>query len=185
MRYKAVYEEDVGFVFPDLSDELNYKIWNQRKENNFKLLIFGVFENGRFYLEYSQDLNLLLISYAEIKDTDITKVKLYLYDNLSDALQDFEKLKAKIDARWWETQYYKKRFFNDYIDPAEDHSKMIWRKKGVLWVAQGKNGKFIIRHYHRHYFCRYESKNKCFNLPTRAKISEIKSLAEENAYWEK
>lgn len=184
MRYKAVYEEDVGFVFPELSEEINYEIWKQRKNNKFKILISGVFEDGEFFLEYSSELNLLLISYAEIADADITKVKIYLYDSLPDALKDFEQLKRKKNVRWWETNYFNTGFVNDFVDPSEDHSKMIWRKKGVLWVAQGKNGKFIIRHYHRHYFCRYEGKNKSFNLPTRAKISELKSLAEENAYWE-
>lgn len=184
MRYKAVYEEEVGFSFPDLNEEMNYEVWKQRRKSGFKLLISGMFEDGKFFLEYSPELNLLLISYAEFKDEGITKVKLYLYDNLSDALKDFELLKNKPDSRWCLTNYYQKEFANEYVDPTEDHGKMIWRKKGVLWVAQGKNGKFIIRHYHRHYFCRYESKNKSFNLPTRAKISEIKSLAEENAYWE-
>lgn len=178
MRYKAVYEEEIGFSFPDLNDEMNYEIWKQRKNNKFKILISGIFEEGKFFLEYSSELNLLLISYAEMADEDITKVKIYLYDKLEDALKDFEQLKTKKNAKWWETNYFNTSFV------TEDHSKMIWRKKGVLWVAQGRNGKFIIRHYHRHYFCRYEGKNKCFNLPTRAKISELKSLAEENAYWE-
>lgn len=184
MRYKAVYEEKIGFVFPDLHEELNYEVWKQRKNNGFKLLISGLFDGGKYYLEFSPELNLLLISYAEIIDSDITKAKIYLYDELQEALKDFENLKIKPDSRWFETDYFKRKFHHEYVDPKEDHSKMIWRKKGVLWVAQGKHGKFIIRHYHRHYFCRYESKNKSFNLPIKAKISEMKALAEGNIYWE-
>ena len=153
-------------------------------DNCFKNLIFGDFSEGKFNLDYSPKLNLLMISYAEINDGDITKMKLYLYDNLKDALKDFELLKSKKDSKWWNSMYYENEFEFDYIDPTEDHSKMIWRKKGVWWVAQGNNGRFLIKQLHRRYIGKYEGKSKSFNLPPKKKISEMKALCAENAYWE-
>lgn len=187
MRFKAVYEPGVGFNFPELDEELQYEVYKERQQGYFKTLISGLFDNGKFYLEYSPRLNFLMISYAEINsenERDITNMKLYLYKSLKEALADFEILKKKPNARWWQTTYYESDFQFDYVDPTEDHSKMIWRKKGVWWVAQGNNGRFLIKQLHRKYIGRYEGKEKNFNLPPKRKISEIKALCAENAYWE-
>ena len=186
MRFKGVYEKGVGFNFPQLSDEKQCEIFYERTKGNFKTLITGMFENGKFFLEYSPKLNFLLITYGELKDESITKVKMYLYTDLNEALEDFKQLERKPNARWWKTSYYEKEFVQDYIEPG-NYSKMKWRKKGVLWVAQGTKGKFSIRHLHRKYIGKYESREKdgfTFNMPPTPTISKMKENCKENAYWE-
>ena len=187
MRFKAVYDKDLGFVFPDLDNELQYEVYKERIDGKFKTLIKGIFNYGEFYLEYSQKLNLLLISYGEVnEDNDITKAKIYLYRDLDKALEDFKQLESKPNSRWWKTPYYEKDFIQDYVDPKLDYSKMKWRKKGVLWVAQGTNGKFSIRHLHRKYIGKYEGKKGfTFNMPPTPTISKMKENCKLNAYWEK
>lgn len=185
MRFKAVYDLEVGFNFPELDDELQYEVYKERRCNGFKMLISGVFNKGRFYLEFSPKLNFLLITYVELIDEKDTKVKLYLYDNLDEALKDFEQLKTKPESRWWNTPYFDKGFKQDYLDPAEDYSKMKWRKIGVLWVAQGTNGKFTIRHLHRKYIGKYEGEKITFNMPPTPTISKMKENCKHNAYWER
>lgn len=135
MRFKGVYEKGVGFNFPQLSDEKQCEIFYERTKGNFKTLITGMFDNGKFFLEYSPKLNYLLITYGELKDESVTKVKMYLYTDLNEALEDFKQLERKPNSRWWKTPYYEKDFIQDYVDPKLDYSKMKWRKKGVLWVA--------------------------------------------------
>lgn len=184
MRFKAVYQKGVGFNFPQLADEIQCSVYYERTNGGFKTLISGVFSDGKFYLEYSPKLNYLLISYAELKDESIAKVKMYLYTTLEEALKDFKLLEHKPDARWWNTPYYEKDFIQDYIDPNLDYSKMIWRKKGVLWVAQGTQGKFSIRHLHRKFIGKYEGKKITFNMPPTTNISQMKENCRLNAYWE-
>ena len=184
MRFKAVYEEEIGFIFPGLDQELQYEVFKERTGGQFKTLIKGECDNGKFYLEYSQRLNLLLISYGELNDESIKKVIMYLYIDLDDALKDFKQLEKKPNARWWKTPYYEKEFIQDYVDPKLDYSKMVWRKKGVLWVAQGKNGKFSIRHLHRKYIGKYEGEKASFNMPPTPTISKMKENCRHNAYWE-
>ena len=186
MKFKAEYDEDIGFNFPELDDELQYKIYHERRKNELILLVKGYYKEGIFFLEYSKQTNYLLLSYAD-KDAEeqVKEVTLILYTNLKEAMIDFESLvKTKKDVRFWKTPYFEKNFELDYIDPEEDHSKMKWRKKGVLWVAQGKFGKFIIRQLHRVYIGRYEGKDKSFNMPPDKYISKMKAKCEENAYWE-
>ena len=187
MRFKAVYDKEIGFVFPELHEEVQYKIYKERVEKRFELLITGMFDFGKFYLEYSPRLNYLLLTYVEHSIEDITKVKMYLYRDLEDALVDFKQLESKPNARWWKTPYYEKEFIQDYVDPKLDYSKMKWRKKGVLWVAQGTKGKFSIRHLHRKYIGKYESREKdgfTFNMPPTPTISKMKENCRLNAYWE-
>ena len=186
MKFQAVYEESVGFIFPELDDEVQYKIYHERKNQELITLIKGYYSEGLFFLEYSKKINYLYLSFGD-KDAEgkIKDVEFYLYTSLKEAIADLEKLiKSKSDVRFWTTPYFDKNFENDYINPEEDHSRIIWRKKGVLWIAQGKFGKFIIKHLHRCYIGKYESKNKTFNLPPQKKISEMKALCKENAYWE-
>ena len=186
MKFQAVYEDSIGFIFPGLDEELQYEIYHERKNQELILLIKGYYNEGLFFMEYSKNTNYLFLSYADNDAEDkIKDVKFYLYTSLKEALIDFENLvKSKSDIRFWKTPYYENEFEQDYIDPEENHSRMIWRKKGTLWVAQGKIGKFIIKHLHRCYIGKYEGKNKFFNLPPKKKISEMKALCRENAYWE-
>jgi len=186
MKFKAIYEESVGFIFPELDDEVQYKIYHERKNQELITLIKGYYSEGLFFLDYSKNTNYIYLSFGD-KDAEnkIKDVEFYLYTSLKEAIADLEKLiKSKSDVRFWTTPYFDKDFEQDYINPEEDHSKMIWRKKGVLWVAQGKMGKFIIKHLHRCYIGKYESKTKTFNLPPQKKISEMKALCRENVYWE-
>ena len=184
MRFKAVYDKDVGFVFPELDNELQFEVYSERRDKGFKILILGLFDNGKFFLEYSPKLNHLLITYAETKEKGVQTAKMYLYTDLDEALNDFKQLESKPNARWWKTPYYEKEFIQDYVDPKLDYSKMKWRKKGVLWVAQGTNGKFSIRHLHRKYIGKYESKKITFNMPPTPTISQMKENCRLNAYWE-
>lgn len=186
MKLKATYDNEIGFVFPGLADEIQYKIWHERKNNQLYLLMKGVYAGGRFELEYSKQTNFVFFTYAdENADGKLKDINYTLYSRLKDVLVDLELLfKSKKEVRYWKTNYFENQFEQDYVDPDEDHSRMIWRKKGVLWIAQGKNGKFIIRQLHRTYKGRYEGKEKCFNLPPKKKISEMKTLCRENIYWE-
>lgn len=185
MRFNSVYEREVGFYFPELDNELQLEVHREQRTNQFATLISGVFDKGRFYLEFSKKLRFLIITYVELLDDSNTKVKMYLYDNLEEALEDFKQLEQKPGARWWKTHYFENYFQYDYIDPNLDLSKMKWRKLGVLWVAQGSKGKFSIRHLHRKYIGKYEGEKITFNMPPTPTISEMKDNCEHNAYWEK
>ena len=78
MRFNSVYEREVGFYFPELDNELQLEVHREQRTNQFATLISGVFDKGRFYLEFSKKLRFLLITYVELLDDSNTKVKIYL-----------------------------------------------------------------------------------------------------------
>jgi len=61
---------------------------------------------------------------------------------------------------------------------------MKWEKKDNYWLAQGENGKFIIRKQSIFYYAKYVSKTTSFNLPRNTSIKAVKQMCQDNFYWE-
>lgn len=64
---------------------------------------------------------------------------------------------------------------------------MKWIKQANgYWLAQGNNGNFLLWKERGMWRGRYLSNDgmKFFRMPARQKISEIKAMCEDNAYWE-
>lgn len=64
---------------------------------------------------------------------------------------------------------------------------MKWiKQEKSYWIAQGKNGNFLIWHERGAWRGRYLSTDgkKFFRLPAKSKISDMKRMCEDNAYWE-
>ena len=64
---------------------------------------------------------------------------------------------------------------------------MKWVKQANgFWLAQGKDGNFLVWHERGMWRGRYLSKDgaKFFRFPARQRISEMKAMCEDNAYWE-
>lgn len=61
---------------------------------------------------------------------------------------------------------------------------MKWEKKDNYWVAQGNEGKFIIRKKSIFYYASYTSKTITFNLPRNTSIKALKQMCQDNFYWE-
>lgn len=61
---------------------------------------------------------------------------------------------------------------------------MKWEKKNNYWVAQGVDGKFIIKKRSIYYYASYISKDYTFNLPRNTSIKKVKEMCQDNFYWE-
>ncbi len=62
---------------------------------------------------------------------------------------------------------------------------MKWERLGNRdWRAVGKDGTFYISKSGIMFYSQYVSKEKRFSMPPKQKLSEAKSMCEENAYWE-
>ena len=62
---------------------------------------------------------------------------------------------------------------------------MKWVKLNYKkWVAQGKDGKFVIHKSGIFYIAKYFSDEIEFTLPWNRSIKELKKMCEENYYWE-
>lgn len=64
---------------------------------------------------------------------------------------------------------------------------MKWKKNAYGdWVAEGKKGRFLVWKERGLWRGNYlaEDESKFFRMPSRAKISEMKAMCEDNAYWE-
>lgn len=62
---------------------------------------------------------------------------------------------------------------------------MQWKQpKSSEWVAEGKDGKFVIERSRGKFWARYCSEDCTFKMPPKSKLSEAKEMCENNVYWE-
>ena len=56
--------------------------------------------------------------------------------------------------------------------------------KSIEWVAEGKDGKFVIERSCGMFWARYCCDSFSFKMPPKLKLSEAKSMCDNNEYWE-
>ena len=81
-----------------------------------------------------------------------------------------------------------------HIDAADcaKEEKSMKKKKGMkrehtsnrVWRAIGENGSFLISQTGTTFWAQYISRGKSFKMPPKQKLSEAKSMCEDNEYWE-
>ena len=192
MICKREFNPESGYVFPGLDKKFSDQVESEIRNKKFELLVYGNFfvekKEQKFGLNYFKSLDKYILCYGpKIEETGLTNYTNILYiDTLEESFDQISGLLkcSEQKANYGTTKYFENQYDIDHAEHLEDHSKMIWRKKGALWVAQGMHGKFTIRHLHRIYVGRYEGELKTFNLKPNQYLSKMKEQCEENWFWE-
>ncbi len=53
-----------------------------------------------------------------------------------------------------------------------------------VWRAIGREGSFLISQCNQLFWSQYISRGKSFKMPPKMKLSEAKTMCEDNEYWE-
>lgn len=188
MIFKRVPAE-VGFTFKGMEQTKVEELEKEILNNNLKLLLSGKFSLSEsqylYFFEYSVKLNLIVFSaWEEVENGKKDNYMSYVFSTREEMSEFLKRLLKGSEKQYWISNYAMTDFELDYRENNDDHSKMVWRKYGKVWVARGQKGKFTIKHLHRHYEGNYEGELTSFKLRPNKYLSMMKKQCQENYWWE-